>query len=172
MTIPRSKTKLGLLLLLVGGVAAGVGACSYDWTVGVAAPADSGLPDATTLQDAAPEGDAQPEASPPPSDAGTDAPTPDASTPPCAQLQKTLDDARNAAKVCSGPASGQCTTGLFDECGCLSYVADADSGTANAFAAAVGSFETAGCTASCGDAGCVSVVGSCLPLPGSVYACN
>jgi hypothetical protein len=166
MIIPRSKAKLSLLVAL-GGVAAGIVACTYNWSVGASSvQPEGGAPDGTapdgsgdaTLPPEASAADGGSDGAPPPADAGVS----------CAKLAKTLEEAANAAKTCSGPTAGQCTTDITNECGCKSYVADAGSSAANAYAVALSAFEDAGCPPSC-DGGCVNPIGSCLLATGFCY---
>ena len=167
MIIPQLSSRRAFVALAVAS--AGLAACMYNWTVGSApltTTDDSGTGDATIANDVAqPDVLIPSDARLPPGDeGGADAAHPsDAGTPLCAQLRTTLDDDRTTAKTCSGPASGQCATYVFDECGCRSHVADADSGAANEFAAALGAFAEAGCVTPWCDGGCLLTLGSCYP---------
>lgn len=119
-------------------------ACSYDWTIGApdgSATSSTGSGGGTTTSSGS--GGA------------------DASAPSCADLLATLRAARDAAKRC--PTVGAtCTASVTDECGCRSFVAQAGSSAAGAFAAALQAFAAAGCQPTCG---------SCLPNPTGVGTC-
>jgi hypothetical protein len=157
-----------LRFFFLGSVLAGVGACTYDWTIGatpLTEPGDSGAPDVTT--DATGSGDAGPD------DAAFDAarPTPDATTDDaadaggptlCATLAATLTSERGPAKRCTFGAASQCDTDITDECNCPSYLGTASSGPALAYTASVAQYKEAGCPLPGWCVSCVSPSPSCI----------
>jgi hypothetical protein len=148
MIIPRSKAKLSLLVAL-GGVAAGIAACTYNWTVGpgpVSGVGDSGLSDAGSdgTAEAGRPGDAGADASNAPTDAGNDA-ADSASPTPCMTLAQALVAERAPAKACT-LGSGECAApAITDECGCPSYLATASSPASLEYTTSIAEYEEAGC---------------------------
>lgn len=121
-------------------------ACSYDWTIGAPDGGGGSTSGASTSGDTT-------------TSSGSGGA--DASTPSCADLLATLRAARDAAKRCATVGT-TCTASVTDECGCASFVAQAGSSAANAFAAAIQAFAAAGCQPTCG---------SCLPNPTGLGTC-
>jgi hypothetical protein len=89
----------------------------------------------------------------------------EASSPPCAMLAANVDAARVLAQACTTVGSStECTTYVTDSCGCQQFV-DTPGASAQSYAAAVASFQEAGCPpATC--AGCPArlVTGECLDM--------
>jgi hypothetical protein len=161
MLIPRAKALAATALLLA------VGACAYDWTVGVApsSEGDAGL-DASSSADAPGERDSTT------SDvAVTDAGLADAPPPSCAALLSAIASARGPGKRCTQGVVGACAAKIKDECGCDSYLGENDA-SANAFVGAVTAYFEADCGPPSSCPTCVSPSGgTCLITDGGPPAC-
>jgi hypothetical protein len=134
----------GFIALALATFVAGAG-CVYDWDLGT--PAQAGA-DAGGV------------------DAGGDA------APSCDTLVQKVEAARLAAKACTLGAAGQCAGSIVDACECVSFVKDAQSPEASAFAAAVSELASSNCPAACSGTCMPAVSGTCLLSAGMGPYCS
>lgn len=146
----------GALVLVV------VAGCSYDWSVAAEPTSDPvGMaPDGGEGGvDAAGERDAS----------EPDAVAPDAGR-VCADVLADLAQARRDAKACP-TLTAPCEREIQDECGCRSFLWQANTGAVSRYEALITESASLGCVAS----GCNCVTGSsgtCLAAGAGVYACT
>jgi hypothetical protein len=133
-------------------------ACSFDWAVRPD-PGDAAMADAQADASRLVDGRAETSAS---DSATTDAPVPTDGN-DCSGLATTIATAKLAARACQIAQTGQCTTAVTDECGCMVPVRTAGSAESTDYTNAIAAY-----LAACGKPAC----GTCSQLPlQSTWAC-